>query len=351
MTAVRRPDGGGVPVTPPDKPQRQEGDGPHYTPWIFFDHDDPSAPTGVFYLSPDLWVESSLGHNLPKEGEPNRVFARVHNRGLMDATNVNVRFYWADPSAAITEASAHPIGGSGAAATRTGVFIPAAASPGADSSVVVACPSPWYPVHLGHECLLAKAWCPGLDPAGGAEPALDPVSDRHAAQHNVNVQLLPPGGNFAISVVVANIGRFEQRARIEVHALPFEQVARSLAGLRVALRGKPARPERGLPVKVALDEERSFLVQHDAALARLLLAADGAAGEGRRGASAGVLVAGFDAVLAPWEQRSLRLQGRVPDGARPGEVFGFEVTQRLGGLLTGGYQCLVAVGHPRRQDG
>jgi hypothetical protein len=120
-------------------------------------HDHPVTPTGVFYLSPDLWVESSQGINLPVQGEESQVYARVHNLGLMDAVNVNVRFYWADPSAAITDQSAHPIGGTLAAATRTGVFIKAAAGSGQDSSVVVPCPSPWVPAQATHECLLAKA--------------------------------------------------------------------------------------------------------------------------------------------------------------------------------------------------
>jgi hypothetical protein len=193
----------------PDYRVRGKGDEhPVYTPYLFLNHSDPNVPGSPFWLSPDIWVTSSLGMNQPKEGEPNQIFARVHNSGLMDALNVCVRFYWADPTAAITDANITPIGGDPAAATATGVFIPKPNGPGQDSAVMVPCPVPWLPVAIAHQCLLVKAWAPGIDPnVPPYEPALDPVYDRHSAQRNTNVVLLPPGSQMQMIVKIINISR------------------------------------------------------------------------------------------------------------------------------------------------
>src|SRR3974390_1876487 len=94
---------------------RGKGD-KHYTPWLVVryaagDVGSRPLPGGtVFWESPDVWVVSSLGGNQPVPGEPNTVFARVLNLGLEDATGVTVRFWWANPSIAISEATAHLIG-------------------------------------------------------------------------------------------------------------------------------------------------------------------------------------------------------------------------------------------------
>ena len=338
-----------VPDRRRDPRLRGRGEPPGYTPYVALDHDDPVAPTGVFYLSPDIWVVSSRGINLPVQGEANQVFARVHNLGLMDAVNVNVRFHWADPSAAITDQSAHPIGGSLAAATQGGVFIQAAAGPGLDSSVVVACPSPWVPAQATHECLLVKAWCPGLDPTGTpVEPVLDPASDRHSAQHNVTVEMVPPGGAFAIEVEVANIGGFPQALRLLVRALDLRQATARLRSLRIPLRHDPIEPARGLPLEVRLSEERGFVHRGQAALARRLAAEEGVAKGAWDARSAGAegrttLVDMTTEPFAPWERRRLALRVEVPGWARPGEVFGFEVTEYLGEMPTGGYVALIVV--------
>ena len=336
-----------IPPFPIPDPRVPDRDDRHrYTPYIALDHDDPVSPTGVFYLSPDIWVVSSLGKNLPKEGEANQIYARVHNLGLADAVNVNVRFFWADPSAAITDASVQPIGGSLAAATQAGVFIPAPASPGGDSTVVVPCPSPWFPIHLGHECLIVKAGSPGFDLATPPyEPVLDPINDRHSAQHNVDVQLLPPGSQFQLAIGIGNISRFAQVTRVQVRALDFARVSRTVEMLGIPLANGLLETPRSMPLQARLSEEASFFRESSGAFARLLLAADEAESRDKPSGARGRahVIAELSAQLAPWERRQVLLSGTVPKEARPGQAFGFDVTQSLGDLVTGGYVSLIVV--------
>ena len=110
-----------------------------YTPWLVVRYavgdigDRPLPAATVFRESPDVWVVSSRGINQPVVGEANQVFGRVTNYGLLQANGVVVKFWWADPSLAITEASAHLIG---VAFTN----IPSL------RSQVVQCPHPWVPI-------------------------------------------------------------------------------------------------------------------------------------------------------------------------------------------------------------
>ena len=103
-----------APPIPPLQFPRETGT--HYTPWLLVrdavgDMGGRPLPGGtVFWESPDVWVQSSLGINQPVVGEANHVFARVTNFGLQYATGVIVKFWWANPSLAITETTANLIG-------------------------------------------------------------------------------------------------------------------------------------------------------------------------------------------------------------------------------------------------
>ena len=136
----RRPEDELPEGAPPDRNRLHDRDKDRFTPFIVLRYDSGDtgaralAPGTIFWHSPDVWVVSSAGVNVPVAGEANKVFARVNNWGLKDATPVEVRFWWANPSLAITEAFAHPIG------TATGVFVTAGAS------VIVECPDAWVPV-------------------------------------------------------------------------------------------------------------------------------------------------------------------------------------------------------------
>ena len=121
-----------VPAFPVLEAPRQDDD-PSFTPYIVLKSEDPAIP---FYLSPNIWVTDRQEALVlsPKVGTPYIVWALVSNMGMMDAVDVNVRFWWAYPSPAITEASAHPIG------VATGVYIKGSLSP-LGNSVSVPCPT------------------------------------------------------------------------------------------------------------------------------------------------------------------------------------------------------------------
>lgn len=118
-------------------------------------------------------------------GRQHWVQARVRNVEGPNATNAQVRFYWANPAVGFTRQDAEQIGSS---------FV----SLRAGSEAWVLCLAPWVPsmVNEGHVCLLAE-----VIPADG--PAPNPLSpfavdgDPRVAQRNVSIvapKVLPGGG-------------------------------------------------------------------------------------------------------------------------------------------------------------
>ena len=94
---------------PPFRFPGDDGGKTHYTPWLvvrFASGDEGARPLAggtVFWESPDVWVEGSLGINQPVPGEPSNVFARVSNFGQEDATGVLEAGTGGSTSAALRE--------------------------------------------------------------------------------------------------------------------------------------------------------------------------------------------------------------------------------------------------------
>ena len=67
-----------------------------------------------WYLSPDIWVVPGNDPNgpigMPVAHKPAYVWVRVNNRGTAPVSNAVVRYYWADPSTAVTVSTANLIG-------------------------------------------------------------------------------------------------------------------------------------------------------------------------------------------------------------------------------------------------
>lgn len=310
---------------PPKRPDRRR---PPHTPFLVIRYQQGDTggrpiPSGsVFWHSPDVWVVSSLGKNQPVAGEENRVFARITNRGQMDAAGVTVRYWWANPSIAITEVNAHLIG------TATGKFI------AAGYTETVECPVPWVPVieNDGHECVLAEAWVPYFDPLIAP---LDVVVDRHVGQQNLHVVDVAPGQAFSFSIEAFNITPFVSTVIVQAMLLPPREVRRllhehQLEGFRPAERvGSVELGWHGEPIRM----------KPSPTYARRLL------GEITRmphpDEGGGEVAARLGDRFEPWEGRTVAVTGRVPREARRGEVFGIEVSQRVGGLVSGGYLLLV----------
>lgn len=314
-----------------------KGEKPTYTPWIEIDDANAVTPPGVFWLSPDIWVTSSLGMNLPRQGEANQIFVRVHNRGLMDAGNVTVRFYVANPSAVITEQSVVPVGGILNGATLTGVYIPAG------GSVELPCPASWFPDPLTHQCLLAKAWCPGLDPTTQPyEPLLDAANSRYCAQRNVTVALVQPGNAFSLSVEVANITDFMLPVRVLIHVVPFDLLVQRIKHMQIPLPDDLSQPWRQPEIDAMLGKARGFLWHGSSTFGRLLVASEDKAPAVVHDPRKAVIQISEE--LVPFERRLLKFEGKIPDDALRGEAFAYDITQILGGVVTGGYSGMFIVG-------
>jgi hypothetical protein len=314
------------------------GDRTHYTPWLVIryangDVGDRSLPGGtVFWESPDVWVESSLGTNQPVAGQPNTVFCNITNFGLEDATGVVVSFWWANPSLAITEANAHQINTQSPAVT-----VPA------QSSVVVQCPDPWIPVmeNGGHECLLAEAYIPVFD---DITAPLDPVDDRHVGQKNEQVVTVAAGQAMKWDFEAVNIIGLAQALTFEIQPLRLRRLPALLTQRSLPRMGALTPPTAALPVTMKLHEEGAF-VGPSVQFARRLLSTtlrelDGDA----RYCRAPVQVT-HTAQFQPWELRRLEVGARIPAGARPGETYAFRVVQRMGDIVCGGCTVYAVVTH------
>jgi hypothetical protein len=330
----------GVPFPVPDLPA--EGNG-RDTTFLYIRYnaaDDGTRPvvpsTADWWDSPDVWVKNSGGINLPLAGVPNQVFAQVSNGGLQDASGVFVNFYWADPSLAITEATANRINASP-------VYVPLIPH---QSSVIVPCPDPWTPVvvNLGHECLVAEAWIPLYDDLPYAHPApLDPVTDRHVGQKNLHVVQAAAGQSFQFSLEVANISRLAQEIIVDFQALSFEEVSRDLSVPSLGFHGRLVPTTKQLPLEFRLAETGKIAATPSATHPLRLLAAVRHIQSGRREDRGPPAVAVETVTLRPGESRQLSVRGQVPPEAGVGQAFGFRISERMGDIVSGGYSVYVVV--------
>jgi len=304
-----------------------------YSPWLVVRYapgdigDRPLAPGAVFWESPDVWVVSSRGLNQPVPGEANQVYARVTNYGLQQANGVVIKFWWANPSVAISEADANLIG----------IGFADIASLRSD---VVLCPDPWVPIveNGGHECLLAEAYVPGRDPL---TTPMDPVADRHVGQKNEQLVTVGAGQTFHVGLIMANPSPLAQTAILEVHPVVDDTLPGFIAGRFVESR--KLRPPTSVGLSVAIDEtpgKRLFRPPSRLFARRMLDAAlPGATGDGL--CRPPQVAHAVD--LAAWESAAVELRGLVPAAARAGDTFMLRVIERLGSSVIGGYTVAVVV--------
>jgi len=308
----------------------------HYTPWLLIRSylgdagARPLASGSVFWESPDVWVVSAAGVNQPITGQNNTLFARVTNLGRETATGVQVRFWWANPSLAITETNAHLVG-IGFVNIQGG------------STVDVQCPTPWIPIveNGGHECLLAEAFIPQFDPLIAP---LDPVDDHHVGQKNEQLLLVSPGHPFIVKVEALNISGFALPLTLEVRPALRQTALPVVLAARTQLAAFKVRPPTGtLPLSLKLDESAAAFSGVSATFARRLLSATLQEEKGTLTSCTSSPQIAHTANFEPWEVRTAELSGRVPADAQPGQSFLFRIQQRVGGIVTGGYTVQVVV--------
>jgi hypothetical protein len=310
----------------------------HYTPWLLVrsavgDFGTRPLPGGAtFWESPDVWVTSSLGVNQPVPGEDNTVFARVTNLGREQANGVVVKFWWANPSLAITETSAHLIGIGFA-------DIPAL------RSQIVKCPTPWVPVEEngGHECLLAEAYVPNFDPLTAP---MDPVLDRHVGQKNEQLIIVARGKKFSVKLSAANVSPLDLRVVFDVYPLRMASVPRLIEVRTEHRRQTVLPPTSQLPLRLDFHEGSHSYVPTSEFFARRLLSFSEAETAGPTVNCLPVPLISKSQHLEAWESRVLEVSGEVPKDAPIGQTFLFRVVQRTGPIVAGGYTVAVLVGNP-----
>jgi len=189
--------------------------------------DDGSVPdTGLLYVSPDI----APAMNPSVFGTPNPVTVTVHNIGPIDATNVVVSLYWADPATNIPVAAWHSdrIKVQNVPTNQQIIQnIPAGGSAQTPQSFVWNPPNPAWATQQGHFCLLTQissAADPITFPGGGWEAV---QRDNNLAVRNVHVADI--GGNLPRPLRFLVAGDYEQEwiadLVLDARALPSELLA------------------------------------------------------------------------------------------------------------------------------
>ena len=382
--------GGMSPTSWRDAAYRLSSARPHnWSPWLVirYQRSDmglraiPAADP--FWLSPDIWVESSDPLGNAVAGQENFVHARILNLGKATAAPTRVDFYWANPSLGLGPDTMVHIG-------TEWVEVEA------HTAHYVRCNRPWVPVLVnnGHECLVVNCTNPILDPI--AQP-FQPRLDRHVGQRNITVVQSLPGQMVEFSLVVSNLFPLAARtiitARVEYLAtslrdrkkrMNFEAI-NQIAGYGASDTNTPEMMKKRFKEGTAESRLANLLAEiiQTGPLAQPLLVSKVAGGAGFRGTACisskftdySCLIKqsgaqGFlgqqllaadkltapgpcvdlqrnlilqDTILAAAEQRRLNLQLGVPANARKDEFVVFQIDQRAEGHLVGGYTVILQI--------
>lgn len=165
----------------------------------------------------------------PIAGQPAYVWAHVRNTGNTPVANATVNFYWANPAVGFDRTTATPIGSS---------FV----SLGAMDEGDVLCLTAWIPafVNSGHECLLAEAFHPTLDPLPMGN-AFNVPADRHVAQRNLSVLAASGARVFSFPFEIHNPTRVELAFTIRVRTATLEELQATARRLGIAPPHKPGK--------------------------------------------------------------------------------------------------------------
>lgn len=166
--------------------------------------------TPYWWESPDIWVVPGNDPNgasgTPVAGNPAFLWARVTNQGNVDALQVQVDFWIANPSLQIRKSTANHIGTSFA-------DVPAG------TTQDVLCLVPWNVtiINGGHECAVVEASLASdpLNPAPADPDVLDAPTYRQIAQRNLSVAAMGGMARREMVIEVAAGARADQIFQIE----------------------------------------------------------------------------------------------------------------------------------------
>ncbi len=365
--------------------KRGHGDNPPVTPFLLIryalnDLGIRPIPSGTpFWVSPDIWVESSDPGGNPVAGEPNYVHVRIFNLGAFQAAPVQVDFYWANPSLGLSPATMNMIG-------TEWVNLPSL------GSVDVRCNTAWVPVIVngGHECVMVNCSNWILDPI--VHP-FQPTLDRHVGQRNLHVVPGKAGmkiqfnlqltNTFPMTLPVTVTTRFDRLQMTGAgRDVPLQQIGAIAAGFRAQertsavqvtaslLRDTPAHrvAQRSLALARRATEGRPGFFHRSADRTRSgqilanLREGYGVVDQPLSGKFAGEQLAALDlftkasemlegervllkdVVLDAFTFRTLEVEFEVPADAQEGEFLVTHLAQHAGPITLGGYAIVVHVG-------
>lgn len=206
-----------------------------------------------WWESPDIWVvpgtDPGGAPGTPVVGMPAYLWTTVRNEGDLDALQVQVDFWVADPSLQIRKSTANHIG-------------TAFADIAAGGSQDVLCLVPWHVtlVNGGHECVVVEATSPAdpLSPPPADPDVLDPPDYRQIAQRNLSVLTVSGMIRSEFIITVSAGARADKAAVIEVvegDGLPAELLG-SL-GLKTRRYAGAERISAGLSERSLCGQERA----------------------------------------------------------------------------------------------
>jgi hypothetical protein len=319
-----------------------------WTPWLVIRSNPtdtgvsrPLASGEVFWVSPDIWVQSSDPAGNAKAGEENHVFARIFNIGKAHSRPTRVDFYWANPSVGLGVNDVIPIGSAFVEVGHLRTW-----------TVSV----PWWPVfeNNGHECLLVNCSNDLLDPIAYS---LRPTLDRHAGQRNVTVVAAKPGQLQTFPLWTTNPAPMTAATLITARMTHVALAARE-GRTRLTRNDQLTRIIHNVQGASVMREREDFQFGAGAPSIRSMLSerissapsvtgrryfgellARSNAGAGRTRADA-VL---HDLQMGAFERRQIQVEIGVPAGARPGEFVVCHIMQSIEGLSVGGYTIVIEI--------
>ncbi len=288
-----------------------------------------------WWTSPDILVDVPPYDGAPDMnpvfGQANRVWTRISNRGDAAATNVYVRYYWADPSAGLSAGNWNLIPGTPGHPNPAGPFTVSA------NGTMEAPYVEWTPTASpAHQCLLAVAYInDNPQDSSNLDPLVYPFDvpwENSVGQRNVHVISAKAGSKHKFTIFTS---------------LPWLQKAAKLGEIQVVLAHAPRAAVQGQPAKqVALNVGVS--IEGGKAIAVKALPAAKRPGmldlPDHRLLGTPIAMGSLPKVeFAPRKRQRLNVDIAVPKTARAGSTYYVHLVQRVGQVVTGGYTVAVMI--------
>lgn len=288
-----------------------------------------------WWTSPDILVDVPPYDGTPDInpvfGKANRVWTRVTNRGDQAATNVFVRYYWADPSAGLPASAWKLIPGTAGHPNPVGpLTIP-------PNSTIDAPFVEWAPTAApAHQCLLAIAYInDNPKDSNNGDPLVYPFDvawDNSIGQRNVQVVTATSDSKYHFEIF---------------SALPWPTKSKDLAELHVVLAHAPRSPILGLPVRptalkvdISVEGKPALKLKPTAVAPKLSTLAL----SGPRLLGVPVATGKISKLsLGSGKRQRLGIDIAVPKEATRGSSYYVHLVQRVGNTVTGGYTLAVMV--------